>query len=151
MRWVLMKNPSTFSTSESQGKQKEKDRQETKNLSKSVAGDVWSSISSSKMIHFSQKQGRVWNAIRKWSCSSPREHCCLTLRFSVWTSAAHLICVYLTWRIRVQSVHLSPPTFPTTALLVIKLPRSCSTYREMNNDCADEESACHNLNSHEAD
>lgn len=74
------------------------------------------------MIHISQNRGRVWNAITNWSCSSPGQHCCLTLRFSVWTSAAHLICVRLTWRIRVQSVHLSPPILPTTALLVIKPP-----------------------------
>lgn len=97
-------------------------KEETKILSSQVVGDVWSSILVRRMIHISQNQGRVWNAITNWSCSSPGERCCLTLRFSVWTSAAHLICVRLTRRIRVQSVHLSPPALPTTALLVIKPP-----------------------------
>lgn len=100
-----------------------------------------------RMIHISQNQGRVWNAVTKWSCSSPGELCCLTLRFSVWTSAAHLICVRLTRRIRVQSVHLSPPTLPTAALLVIKPPDQPAAHREMNNDCADEEGARHNFHS----
>lgn len=47
---------------------------------------------------------------------------CPTFRFLVRLSVACLICVYFTWRIRVQSVHLSPPTLPTTALWVIKAP-----------------------------
>lgn len=53
------------------------------------------------------------------SCSSQESSRCPDFRIPGPTC---LICVYLTWRIRVQSVHLSPPTLPTTALRVIKPP-----------------------------
>lgn len=112
---------------------------------------MWSSISARKMIHISQNRGRVWNAITNWSCSSPGEHCCPTLRFSVWTSAAHLICVRLTWRIRVQSVHLSPPILPTTALLVIKPPDQVAHTEKWTMTVLMRRVLAQNLVSHKAD
>lgn len=82
------------STVDSQVEREERLEQETEILSNQVVRDVWSSILVRRMIHISQNQGRVWNAITNWSCSSPGERCCLTLRFSIWTSAAHwFVCV----------------------------------------------------------
>lgn len=92
-----------------------------------------------RMIPILQNQDRAGSALFQESCAA---------RLSIWTSAAHLICAGLTRRIRVQSVHLSPPTLPTTVLLVIKPPDQ-PAHREMN-DCADE-GACHNRNTHMKD
>lgn len=69
-----------------------------------------------------QNHGRVQNVATEPSCCWLGERCCLTLWFLVRLHVVCLVCVYFTWRIKVQSVHLSPPTLPTTALRVIKPP-----------------------------
>lgn len=67
--------------------------------------------------------GRVRKCCSKTRAALPRRAAAApTLGSPVRPSRTCLICVYLTWRIRVQSVHLSPPTLPTTALRVIKPP-----------------------------
>lgn len=85
--------------------------------------DVWSHVSARVVIHFSQNRGRVQKRCSKTRAALPRRAAAApTLGSPVRPSPTCLICVYLTWRIRVQSVHLSPPTLPTTALRVIKPP-----------------------------